>query len=75
MNCKNCQKYSPLVTPRELNEDVTIYGYCFQRAGFTNTGYPVYIPEGKCKNHEPLPGEKNVVEGQMRLEDFLEVMS
>lgn len=74
MNCKNCKNYSPLVSPRELSENAVIYGYCFERNGFTNTGYPVYIPEGKCKSYKPLPGKGKMIEGQMRLEDFLEVM-
>lgn len=74
MNCKSCENYSLLIMPRELKEGVIIYGYCFKQTGFTNTGYPVYIPEGKCKSHKPLPGKEAIPEGQLSFEDYLGVM-
>lgn len=74
MNCKNCKSYSPLVSPREMGEGIMIYGYCFKKVGFKNTGYPVYIPDGKCKSHKLLPGKEVMPEGQLSFEDFPEVM-
>lgn len=51
-----------------------IYGYCFKQTGFASTGYPVYMPDGKCKNHKPLQGKKIMLEGQLSFKDFPEVM-
>lgn len=75
MSCKNCKNYSSLEKPRKIDEYITIHGYCFKKKiGLKNTGYPVYLPEGKCKEHIPLYSNKRTIEGQMNFDDFSEVM-
>ena len=61
MSCDNCKLYSPLKEPRDMKiagsryAGCMIYGYCFKQtlmAGNTQ-GYPVYIPDGVCKDQKP----------------------
>jgi len=54
MNCFSCKSYSALINPRDVG-GTTIYGYCFKKSklyqSIDHKGYPVYIPEGHCKDH------------------------
>lgn len=61
--CDECHWYSALKEPRTLSDGATIYGYCFVH-GDTETshgmgkGFPVFIPEGKCKKFKRRKKEK-----------------
>lgn len=53
--CFSCRHFSELKKPREVAEGAAIYGYCFKDgtkdySPNMGKGYPVYIPEGKCKD-------------------------
>ncbi len=53
MNCFSCKSFSALINPRDVG-GATIYGYCFKKKlyqSIDHKGYPVYIPEGCCKDH------------------------
>lgn len=74
MNCKNCKNYTPLEEPRVLDDYLIVYEYCYKKKpGLVNTGYPVYLPNGKCKEHVHVGG-KQELEGQMEITDYPEVM-
>lgn len=57
MNCYSCKNYSAFINPRGTG-GATIYGYCFKKPRFYQSidhkGYPVYIPEGHCKDHSEI---------------------
>lgn len=62
-NCYACKHFSELKEPRE-GEGFAIYGYCFKFGNKVSSinegkGYPVYIPEGKCKDYKRKKGNKN----------------
>ena len=80
-NCETCKNYSQLAEPRIVNEECSVYGFCFKdymKNGMMST-YPVYIPEGACRDFQKVCGAKKnsnmIIEMQMNITDFLEVQS
>lgn len=68
--CGQCKKYSMLHNPREIGEDIFVYGFCFKdvREKY-GTAYPVYIPDGGvCKSFERKKAEKEDYEYEMTQE-------
>lgn len=78
-NCEICKNYSPLKEPRIVNDECSVYGFCFKdfiRNGMMST-YPVYIPNAVCKSFAKakvaVEAEADV-KGQMSITDFPEVL-
>ena len=77
MSCNNCKLFSPLKEPRDLKVagikyvGNMIYGYCFKQKpmGGNTHGYPVYIPDGECKDCEPQRNPINKTYNQLSLFD------
>lgn len=77
MNCNDCKNYSPFEKPRVFEQGYTIYGYCFKISGFSDKGYPVYIPEGACKFHSKTTkkcSDQMNCGKQVSFDDFPEMM-
>jgi len=79
MACNQCKFYSEFTEPRDLSiagekyADAVCYGMCYKQnlAKSNYQGYPVYIPEGNCKDFIRKRGIKQkdvVIDGQFKLQ-------
>lgn len=79
MACNQCKFYSEFTEPRDLSiagekyANAVCYGMCYkQKNAFGNfQGYPVYIPEGNCKDFARRRGIRQsdvVLDGQFKLQ-------
>lgn len=50
-NCDTCKNYAPLKEPWKVSEECCVYGFCFKNYDAMMSTYPVYIPDGACKEH------------------------
>lgn len=79
MACNQCKFYSEFTEPRDLSiagekyANAVCYGMCYsQKNAHGNIrGYPVYLPEGSCKDFIRRRGIKQkdvVIDGQLKLQ-------
>lgn len=79
MACNQCKFYSEFTEPRDLSiagekfAYAVCYGMCYKQNLFKGNfqGYPVYIPEGNCKDFIRKRGIKQkdvVIDGQFKLQ-------
>lgn len=67
MSCYECKNFSQFINPRVLKEngnEYTIFGQCFKQ--MKNTGYPVYVPNGSCKDIKKKSEKKELI-GQLEM--------
>ena len=50
--CYACVHFSLLVEPMRYDETTFIHGYCFKNLSNQRNGYPVYLPNGYCKERK-----------------------
>ena len=53
-NCEACKNYAPLKKPRITSKDCIVYGFCFKDYKERLSIYPVYVPEGVCRDFKEL---------------------
>lgn len=78
MACKQCSYFSEFTEPRDLAvagekyKGAFCYGVCYQQklAAGNFQGYPIYVPEGTCKEFRRKRGLRKtdvLIDGQIKL--------